>query len=366
MILRFFIFILALSFIFISCRESAVEPISNHQVELKGFTYTTFDFHGFQQGHNAQAINELVNQTGAEWIALCMFEYQSTSTTHDIAPNTTGRNPLTNAVWSTSSTMEDLRQGIYDARNLQKKIMLKPHIDLYTGDWRAAINPDTAWFSAFTSMMLKYALLADSNHIEMICIGDEYVVATQSKFTSNWRKLIAEIRKVYSGKLTYASNWSGAFAYGITIAEFQQVEFWNDLDYIGIDAYYPLTNSVSDDIPSALTAMNKLLMPLNQIESVSKYFNKSVLFTEIGIQSVKGALAEPWNYSLGAQSNAIQDNEAQDFYYHIILKAFGKQEWCAGFFWWNWESVISTNENTNFTPRNKPAAGTLRQFYTLQ
>jgi hypothetical protein len=365
---RFFKFFLliAVSISSFSCKDIGVEPVSRYQVALRGFTYTSFDTQGFQQGHASDAFHEMIQQTGSEWAALCIFEYQSTSTSHDIAPNTNGINPLTQAAWSTTSTRVDLLQGIQDARSFDKKIMLKPHVDLYTGAWRAAINPDTAWFSAYAAMVMKYALLADSNGIEMFCIGDEYVVATQSKFTASWKKIISQIRKIYHGKLVYASNWSGAYEYGITTAEFQQVEFWSDLDYIGIDAYYPITNSVSDNIPSLNDAMNILALPLHQIELVSRYYGKPVILTETGIQSVKGALAEPWNSSLGAQPNAVQDQSVQEFYYHATIETFGRQHWCSGIFWWNWESIVTTNEKTNFTIRNKSAAETLKKYYETQ
>ena len=39
-------------------------------------------------------------------------------------------------------------------------------------------------------------------------------------------------RAVYKGKLTYAANWDG---------EFEEVAFWDALDVIGVQAYFPLT-----------------------------------------------------------------------------------------------------------------------------
>jgi hypothetical protein len=91
----------------------------------------------------------------------------------------------------------------------------------------------------------------------------------------------------------------------------------------------------------------------------------SVIITETGIQSVKGSLASPWDFSLGAAAGAIQDTSAQEFYYRVMIDALGKQQWCAGMFWWNWESVPSSNAATNYTPQNKAAARTLRQWYRL-
>lgn len=349
------------------CRDSIITPPSEHIPEMRGFSYTSFAATGFAQGGQRDAVSELKTQINNTWIALIVFEFQSSPTSSDIAPNTTGINPLLGSVWSTSSTENDIRNGAQQARLKNMNIMLKPQIDLYNGEWRAAIHPDDSgsWFNAYTATMMKYAQLAAELNIELLCIGTEFVFATQPKYTPRWRALIDTLRTVYSGKLTYAANWSGLFTHGITIPEYEQVQFWNVLDYIGIDAYYPLTNLPNDSIPTRSIALNRMAGPVNSIRNVSAGVNKPVIVTETGIQSVRGALAAPWDYTIGSSSNAIQDNRVQEFYYSVMIDAIGKQSWCAGIFWWNWESVPSSYERTNYTPRDKPAAQTIKLWYSL-
>ena len=350
----------------LGCRDSSVELInSRHIPAIKGFTYTSFSADGFTLGSERNAVSDLQSQTGCTWIALTVFEYQDSSSSTNIEPNTTGVNPLTHRPWSTTSTMDDIRTGIREARSRNMNIMLKPHVDLYSGQWRAAILPDHdgKWFASYSTMLMKYARLAAESNIEILCIGTELVRATQRQFTAQWRTLISTIRRQYHGKLVYASNWSGAFDYGINWPEYDQVEFWNELDYIGIDAYYPLTDHRDDPQPSFAAALMKLRAPSAAFRILSARFGKPILITEIGIQSVKGALAAPWDYSIGA-SNASADNSVQDFYYRAIITGFGSEPWCTGVFWWNWESVVSPNESTNYTPRNKRAAITLKKWYT--
>jgi len=45
-----------------------------------------------------------------------------------------------------------------------------------------------------------------------------------------WKKLIQNIRKIYSGQLTYAANFDN----------YQNIAFWEDLDVMGINAYFKL------------------------------------------------------------------------------------------------------------------------------
>ena len=355
-------FVLLLAF---GCRESTLAPPPEHLPGLKGFSYTSFTADGFTQGGRQNAIGNLTSQVNNTWISLVVFEYQSLPTSTEIGPNTTGINPLTGGAWSTSSTESDIREGIRQARLRDLHIMLKPHVDLYNGEWRAAIQPDDAgqWFSSYRDMMLKYARLSQELNVEMLCVGDEYIVATQHRYTAQWKRLISDIRSAYGGHLTYASNWNGAAQYGIPQPEFQQVEFWNDLDYIGVDMYYPLTTSASDSIPPFDTALQRMLANTSPYSLLYFTFRKPVIITETGIQSVQGALAAPWDYSLGAAPAARQDTAAQELYYRVMINAFGNQPWCAGVFWWHWESVPSPNAATNYTPQDKPAARIVKQWY---
>ncbi|RYY08133.1 MAG: hypothetical protein EON55_20755, partial [Alphaproteobacteria bacterium] len=118
-------------------------------------------------------LEDLKAQTASDYVALCVFEFQNTSSSTDIAPNTDGVNPITGKSWSTSSTPEDIRTGITHARKNGFKILLKPHVHMYSGGWRAGIRPDSAgkWFESYTAMMLKYAKLAQEENVEMLCIG---------------------------------------------------------------------------------------------------------------------------------------------------------------------------------------------------
>jgi len=358
--------ILCLVFIIAACSTDEFDLYPNKaKIKLKGFSYTSFTNDGYIKGNQINAIEDLINQTNSEWLSLCFFEYQSNPNSSDIAPNTTGINPVTGKIWPLTSTLEDIKSAISRAKQNNMKVMLKPHIDLYSGEWRAAISPDDEgkWFSSYTEMMTKYAKIAEEEKVEMLCIGVEYIVATQKKYTDEWRKLIEKIRNVYSGNLVYASSFGSAPMFGIISNEFEQIDFWSELDYIGIDFY----TSIIDDIYNPMAygkAMLTMKQIINPIENISKRYSKNVILTEIGIQSVRGALQKPWDYQIGRQTDAIIDNEGQKFYYNIMLNSFTPKIWFEGFFWWEWESVISDYEKTNFTPRNKPAAELLKWWYT--
>jgi predicted enzyme related to lactoylglutathione lyase len=362
------------SVMFGACTDNSVDPNDDYSAglppmpaapEMKGYSYVSFAKDGFKNGEALGTLEDLKEQTASDYVAICVFEFQSTDTSADIAPNTTGRNPVTTEGWSTTSTIEDIRTGIRHARKNGMKVVLKPHVDIYKGGWRAAIKPDSAgkWFESYTAMILKYAKLAQEENVEMVCIGVELLTATQAKYQPQWREMIGKIRSVYSGKLTYAANWSGMPIWGIPQDEYKQVKFWDLLDYIGIDAYYPMA-SVFNSTPSFTSAVKRMKGYAEQARQVGEFYNKKVILMELGIQSVKGALTQPFEHAPGAKAGAIPDYEIQEFYYRVMIEAFGTRPWCAGMFWWNWDSYKNPTQATNYTVKDKPAAKVLKEWYS--
>ena len=49
-----------------------------------------------------------------------------------------------------------------------------------------------------------------------------------------WRRIIAEVREVTAARLTFASNWT----------HFENVPFWDALDAVGVQAYFPLSEEM--------------------------------------------------------------------------------------------------------------------------
>ena len=125
------------------------------------------------------------------------------------------------------------------ARERGMSVMLIPHI-AYWGSkflWRGEINFQTTaewdrFFGDYETWIVQMAKVAEAHGAGTFCIGLEFTEA--QKFEERWRKIIAAVRAVYHGKVTYGGNWDS----------FEQVKFWDALDYIGVLAYFPLTKSV--------------------------------------------------------------------------------------------------------------------------
>ena len=245
-------------------------------------------------------------------------------------------------------------QLIAYARQQGLKIMLKPHIwvkgDGWPGDFKLTSEADwKAWEKEYTAYLMEQAEIAEAYKVDMLCVGTELrqVVKERPQY---WNSLIAEVKQTYSGKLTYASNWDN----------YENVKFWDQLDYIGIDAYFPVSEKETPDKASLEAGWQKVIPGLQQI---SQQYDKPVLFTEYGYQSKNFAAAGHW---LIDESSSTVNLEAQSQSYAAFYEALWHQPWFAGGFLWKWypDPVNSGGHSNNrFTPQNKPVEKIISQWY---
>ena len=243
------------------------------------------------------------------------------------------------------------------AKEFQKskvKIMVKPQLWISRGLYTGFLEMETEenWKKledSYDKFMLNYAALAEETSVPVLCIGTEL-----EKFVENrpayWLQLIKKIRAVYKGKLTYAANWD----------EYKRTPFWKELDYIGIDAYFPLSDSKTPTIEE----LQQGWQPWKQkILEVAKTNDKKVLFTEFGYRSMDYTAKKPWlvddkqdGVNLAAQANAKK----------AIFNEFWSEDWFAGGYVWKWfiKHDKSGGELDNrFTPQNKPAQQIIENHY---
>lgn len=234
------------------------------------------------------------------------------------------------------------------------KTMVKPQLWIRKGKFTGTLKMESEadWKvleNAYEKFIITYAEMAQEAGSELFCIGTELeqFVLMRPDF---WKRLIAGIRKVYFGKLTYAANWD----------EFTRVPFWQELDYIGIDAYFPLSE---EKTPSVAQLKKEWQEHKDDIRSLSETCSKPVLFTEYGYRSTDRTAWKPWlvdrheqPVNLQAQANATK----------AILEAFWPENWFAGGYVWKWfidHNASGGAKDNRFTPQNKPAEEVLRKFY---
>jgi len=253
-------------------------------------------------------------------------------------------------------TKAGAEQYIDELRKKKIKIMIKPQIWVWRGEFTGFIEMtnEADWKileDSYSKFILEYAELAHTVKAELFCIGTEL-----EKFIENrpeyWFALIKKIRTKYKGELTYAANWD----------EFKRTPFWTDLDYIGVDAYFPVSDSKTPTVEESLEGW-KTHKPV--IYKMFQKHDKPVLFTEYGYRSVDYSGKTPW---ISDRSMNQVNLEAQTNTTQALFETIWEEDWFAGGFIWKWfhkHDKVGGKENFMFTPQNKPAEALLRKQYKI-
>lgn len=238
------------------------------------------------------------------------------------------------------------------AHDAGMKVFIKPHIWISNhsnGKWRSDIYPTNdenweSWKEAYRKFIMLYAHLAERNNVEMFCIGAEFTSLSANK-SEFWEELIKDVRAVYSGKLTYAANW---------YKEYEKVPFWDQLDYIGVQAYFPL---VKNEYPSVDQLSKGWKKHVSALENVHEKYNKPILFTELGYKSTADSGIKPWEWiDYSAKEDKPHSIETQVNCYNAFFDTVWDKEWFAGVHIWQMRSEYknrSGREDSNFTPQGK-------------
>ncbi|GGD53210.1 hypothetical protein GCM10011361_19880 [Muriicola marianensis] len=236
------------------------------------------------------------------------------------------------------------------------RVMLKPQIwiwrGVFTGELRMESEEDWERLEAsYEDFILTYASLAEETGVEIFCIGTELEGFVSAR-PDYWKALIGMIRETYSGKLTYAANWD----------EFGRTPFWNTLDYIGIDAYFPLSEAQTPSVEELKEGWKPWK---EKIASFSETVDRPVLFTEFGYRSMDYTAKKPWLVSRGEEKvNLVGQANAKK----ALFESFWEEDWFAGGFVWKWFTNHERSggpDDNRFTPQNKPAQEVISTFYRI-
>jgi hypothetical protein len=309
----------------------------------KGMGYVTWSKGGYTTPSSDESLGQ-VREIGTEWVSILVTWYQTNCWSSDMHP--TDRTP----------TDESLVYAIRKAHELGMKVMLKPHLDLLDtsdGSWRGEIgclkDPDwDQWFAKYTDFLMHYVDMANAENVEMICVGTELSTTAAVKGYM-WRELIKKVRGEYKGLLTYAAHWD----------RYLDIRFWDILDYVGINAYFPLTEEMN---PTRQQLEEGWTRWIEEVEEFQTRVGKPIIFPEAGCNSADGAAIRPWEHAPRKEVNM----ELQKDYYEVLLEKFWEKEWFYGLYWWYWGTNVNMGGqyNRGFTPQNKPAQEVIRQWYS--
>ena len=287
-----------------------------------------------------------LKEMNVEWVAVIPYAFSRPGETFV-------RFGGANQWWSEST--EGTIECITMAHAGNMKVMLKPHI--WVGDghgWLGDFNFDsdekwTAWEEEFSRYILTYAEIAEEHDVELICIGTE-ARKSAVKRPQFWIQLIKDVRSVYNGKVTYAANWDN----------YMKIDFWNELDYIGIDSYFPLSSEATPSKRELISGWNQLTPKLKNLSEENEL---PILFTEYGYKSIEYTNSGHWNYK---EDTVRTNNITQKTAYEALFESIWQEDFIAGGFFWKYhfkQMLASKSLDRRYTPQGKEAELVISEWY---
>lgn len=249
---------------------------------------------------------------------------------------------------------EGVMASIRMAHQKNLSVMLKPQLwierGMYTGAFTLSAEKDwKLWEDSYRDYILHFATVADSLKVELFCIGTELggTIKARPHF---WRSLIDTIRQTYRGKLTYAANWD----------DYLHFPFWQKMDYIGVDAYFPLVSGKTPEVGSIKKSWKK---HVDRLQEFSGKKNRPVIFTEYGYRNVDYTAAEPWKENEGGQNDVAQANA-----YEALYQSLAGKRWFSGGYIWKWyvDTGRHHKREIDYTPQGKTAVNVIKKWYKNQ
>ncbi len=245
---------------------------------------------------------------------------------------------------------EDLVALFRYAKDKGLRRIMKPMVNPMDGYWRAFIRffdedvpcePKwSQWFASYTEYIRHYAVLSEQEGVEMLIAGCELVGTDHRE--AEWRALIADVRKVYSGLVTYNCD------------KYQEhnVKWWDACDVISSSGYYPV-----NDWPRQIA----------RIQAVVEKFDKPFFFSEVGCPSTAGSGMIPNDWTLVGKSPV--DLEEQVNFFRIMFDSCEPLPWHYGYSIWDWPCLVKPDYNpatdAGYAVIDKPAGDYIKLRYQV-
>lgn len=298
----------------------------------------------------SEALLDELSRLGATWISVTPFGRLWSLTSTDIqrdfeAPYEDNQAALARMVEQAHA------RGI--------KVLLIPHLWVETGGWRGEVDPGTpeGWLRyqrSYREFVLGWASFAARTQVDAFSIGVE-CKSWSGRFAAYWKHLIGDVRGTFPGLLTYSANWDEA----------EQVVFWSELDWIGINAFYPLASHNGASYTEYLEGARRAR---DQVGALARTLDMPVLFVEVGYTTRRDAAVEPWLWP-DDMTDVVYDEDEQARALSALVELFAPEPWFAGLFVWRYYADlddVSQEHGWGFSPHGKRAEAVLSQAFRWQ
>lgn len=283
----------------------------------------------------------LLRKAGAGWVELSPFAYLPEPGDPRVLVSATGG--------PDEETDEAVGEAAARAAALGMRVWLAPRLwarepvaglEFATDEW-------PRFFAAWREVVLHWALFAERERIDGLVVGCGMASST-ARYPEKWLALIADVRRVYTGTLTYEASWD----------EVARVPFWEALDLVGVDFGAPLASGPAREPATLRAGAQKAVASLLP---VARRFRRPVLVSALGYPALAAAAARP-----RLDGGSAPDPEAQRACDAAAAEALDGPDWIAGVLWWRWPTDAAGEGPAGgvFSPRGRPAEPVVRGTFT--
>lgn len=286
----------------VSCSSPESIRSKTHQKPYLGVVFTEYGSSGYSRKttNSYLQFSEDIRANTASVLMTCMTESKTSSRIDCDSYD--------------SPKEKDIASILQKARARGFKTSLRVYVDLKTGDWRALWDPNdkVEAFKQLESILVRFARLSSKENVDVFILGAELEKLTQPKYRDAWIHLIAKVRSVYKGKITYGAN--GNFS-SYKTPEYQWVPFWDRLDFLGIDHYAPLEKGL---LPTAKNLHQHHCSAIDRYQSVAP--SMPMYFVEVGFPSAEYGYQKPFEWRWRKDSKINYDLQGRNI--RAFLKCF--------------------------------------------
>ncbi len=250
-----------------------------------------------------------------------------------------------------------MARAIRQAHARGLRVLLVPHLWVESGEWRAEIDPGTeeGWrrlAESYRHYVLGWARFAAKAKVDMLAVGVELRSWVTTTHAPSFYPILRDIRAAYAGPLTYAANWD----------DVDQTVILGELDVIGINAFYPLTEKPNATDAELFAGGQEVA---KKVKALGELWGKPILFNEFGYTARPDPALRPWEWP-DKMSGVKVDARAQAAAYRGLLANMLQMPELLGAFVWRLYADpddLSQEAEWGFSPRGRGAELFLRDAY---
>lgn len=307
-----------------------------------GFSFAMAN--GLEVGYHAPGVDAqlaTLRRLGGNAVSLMPFGYQRDPTRPEIG--FLNRHP-------SSETDVGVVHAARRARAAGLTVLWKPHLWVSHDSWPGNIAMTNAadwsrWFRVYRRFIVHHAILAKHTGAELFSIGVELGRTLDQE--AEWRGLITAVRRVYGGPLTYSGNWWG---------DYDRVPFWDALDRVGVDAYFPLAGDTEASRDELVAGARRAVA---ELAAAAERFGKPIVLTEMGFAARRGTWVAPHE-----EGGELSENH-QALAYDVFFEALGRPSWLAGVYVWKVFSHADAErrDRPDFRLLGRPAEPVVARYF---